>query len=114
VLDSPPALGGRSDGESDCEKISVNFQAMENVGKDIRTHVRGLAFVTFEGVALVLLDLEKLHGKKGVLALGHLHDRKVGELKAGVVLLEEVLVDGRSVFLAVVTESIELGVLGER
>ena len=71
-------------------------------------HVRSLAFVTFVRITLVLLYHQDLHRQNGVLALGHLHKRKVRELKTSVVLPQEVVVNVRGVLVVVVVKSLEL------
>ena len=81
VLDSLPALSGRSDGELD--------------------HVRGLPLVALEWVALVLLDAEKLHGNDDrAAATLHLNHGEVGVLNANVISLQEVVVNGDGSLLA--------------
>jgi hypothetical protein len=106
MLDRLPSLAGRSYGKFDPEAELITFIWQRNL--EMNLHVACLAFVTFEGIALVLLDHQDLHRENGILALGHLDEWKVRELQASVVLPQEVVVNVGSVLFVVVIERLEL------
>lgn len=75
------------------QSVLDGFQTLWRLFDSEFYHVGHLALVQLVGVALVLLDLQKLHRQESILAFRHLDEGEVGEGQADVESLGEIVVD---------------------